>query len=300
MDSIREKFCQALRKWFEEEYAGDRTQLAAELGVSYEQICNILNGRRCGDETWRRKTAAYVGIPYEKMIGLDDLAVNGGNESENVAPSRSAELLPGWLRHFVPQLRYMDRAQREKLAAWLELEGLSPPSRGRMSPAGPMGGGRSGRSKTRRQTTEPARVHSLEAFRHRFPRLPNTRTAVAVHDGQVVLEVNQAMCELVGVARKDIIGTPVLDWLPPEDRESAARLISRPGVAPYEFRLLSRTGDALRVLVTMTRLASWRGRQVQVLSLRRAFGGALENPAAGNEANSLVLLGEAGCGRGVG
>ena len=133
-----------------------------------------------------------------------------------------------------------------------------------------MGKGRSGRSKTRNQTKELAKVHSLEAFRHRFPRLPNTRTAVAVHDGQVVLEVNQAMCELVGVARKDIIGTPVLDWLPPKDRELATRLISRPGVPPYEFRLLSRTGDALRVLVTMTRLASWRGRQVQVLSLRRA------------------------------
>lgn len=298
MDSIREKFCQALRKWFEEEYAGDRTQLAAELGVSYEQICNILNGRRCGDETWRRKTAAFAGIPYEKMIGLDDLAVNGGNESETVAPSRSAELLPGWLRHFVPQLRYMDRAQREKLAAWLELEGLSPPSRGRMSPAGLMGEGRSGRSKTRNQTTELAKVHSLEAFRHRFPRLPNTRTAVVVHDGQVVLEANQAMCGLVGVTRKKIIGTQVLDWVPPEDHESVTRRFSRPGVPPYEFRLLSPTRGVLRVRVTMMRLASWRGRQVQVLSLRQHS--SVEKPAAGNEANGLVLLGEAGCGREVG
>lgn len=285
MDSIREKFCQALRKWFEEEYAGDRTQLAAELGVSYEQICNILNGRRCGDETWRRKTAAFVGIPYEKMIGLDDLAVNGGNESETVAPSRSAELLPGWLRHFVPQLRYMDRAQREKLAAWLELEGLSPPSRGRMSPAGLMGKGRSGRSKTRNQTTELAKVHSLEAFRHRFPRLPNTRTAVAVHDGQVVLEANQAMCELIGVTRKKIIGTPVLDWVPPEDHESVTRRLSRPGVPPYEFKLLSPTHGALQMRVIMARLASWRGRQVQVLSLRQQD--SVEKPAAGNEAQKV-------------
>ena len=100
-----------------------------------------------------------------------------------------------------------------------------------------------------------------------------------------------------GSTRYDSGGTPV-DWVPPEDRESAARLPSRPGVPPYEFRLLSPTRGPLRVRVAMARLASWRGRQVQVLSLRQHD--SVEKPAGGNEANGLVLLGEAGCGREVG
>ncbi len=272
MESIREKFCQSLRRWFEEDYVGDRTELAAELGVSYEQICNILNGRRCGDETWRRKTAAYVGISYEQMIGLDDLADIGGNESETAAPSRSEDLLPGWLRPIVPQLRFMDRSQRDKLIAWLELEGLSPPARGRMSPAGPLGGDWAGRATTRRPTTEPARVHNLDAFRHQFPRLPNTRAAVAVHDGQVFLAVNAAMCALAGVSDKEIIGTPVLDWISADDFEFLQTRISGGDTSPCETNLISRDKDLLPVNITMVRLASWRGRQVRVVSLRQADG----------------------------
>lgn len=272
MDVIRETFCKSLRRWFEEEYVGDRSELAAELGVSYEQICNILNARRCGDETWRRKTAVYVGIPYEQMIGIDDLAVTGGNESEK-APSRSVELLPGWLRQILPQLRYLERPQRDKLNAWLEFEGIGPPSRGRMSPAGIMGGDRAGQSEKRRQTEELARVHRLDAFRHQFPRLPNTRAAVAVHDGQVMLAVNAAMCKLMGASDKEIIGTPVLDWLPPEDHESILTRISERDTSPYQTKVNSRDQGALPVKITMVRLANWRGSQVRVVSMRQASAG---------------------------
>jgi PAS domain S-box-containing protein len=282
MDVIREQFCKSLRRWFEEEYAGDRSQLAAELGVSYEQICNILNARRCGDETWRRKTAAYVGIPYEQMIGFNDRAVAGGNESETAAPSRSVELLPGWLRQILPQLRYLDRPQRDKLSAWLEFEGLGPPSRGRMSPAGPEGGDQAGRVQKRRQPTEPARVHSLEAFRHQFPRLPNTRAAVVVHDGQVILAANAAMCQLAGVADKEIIGTLLLDWLAPGDHQSILTRISRRDTSPYETKLLSRDQGELPVKVTMVRLANWRGSQVRVVSMRQLSGAARKKEPVAN------------------
>lgn len=274
MDSIREKFCQSLRKWFEEEFVGDRSQLAEDLGVSYEQICNILNGRRCGDESWRRKTASYVGIPYETMIGIDQTAENGGNESETAAPSRSSELLPGWLRHLVPQLRYLNRTQRDKLVAWLELEGLDPPSRGRMSPAGPLGGDRSGRVKTKRQTTEPARVHSLDAFRHQFPRLPNTSAPVMVHDGQVFLAVNAAMCELIGASEREIIGTKVIDWLPPREQKCFLTRVSRSDTSPCRSNIISREKGAVPMEITMVRITNWRGRQVRVVSLRRAEGDA--------------------------
>lgn len=281
MDVIRETFCRSLRRWFEEEYAGDRSQLAADLGVSYEQICNILNGRRCGDEAWRRKTAAYAGMPYEHMIGLNDQAVNGGNESESAAPSRSVELLPGWLRQILPQLRYLDRAQRDKLSAWLEFEGIGPPSRGRMSPAGPEGGDQAGRTQKKRRPTEPARVHRLEAFRHQFPRLPNTRTAVAVHDGQVFLAVNAAMCQLAGVSDKEIIGTPVLDWLAPADHQAIAARISQRDTSPYETCLISHGHGELPVKITMVRLANWRGSQVRVVSLRQARADAwLDEPSS--------------------
>jgi PAS domain S-box-containing protein len=287
MDVIRETFCRSLRRWFEEEYAGDRSQLAADLGVSYEQICNILNGRRCGDEAWRRKTAAYAGLTYEQMIGLNDSAVTGGNESESAAPSRSVELLPGWLRQILPQLRYLDRAQRDKLSAWLEFEGIGPPSRGRMSPAGPEGGDQAGQTKKRRQPTEPARVHRLEAFRHQFPRLPNTRAAVAVHDGQVFLAVNAAMCELAGVSDKEIIGTPVLDWLAPADHQAIATRISKRDTNPYETKLINRGQGELPVKITMVRLANWRGSQVRVVSLRQASGaGLLDAPRAGDMAKN--------------
>jgi len=294
MDSIRETFCQNLRRWFEEHYAGDRTQLAAELGVSYEQICNILNGRRCGDEAWRRRTAAYVGIAYEQMIGIIEPADSGGNESEN-APSRSAELLPGWLRQILPRLRYLDPPQRDKLSAWLELEGIGPPSRGRMSPAGNQGGNRAGREKNPRQTTEQARVHCLEAFRHQFPRLPNTRAAVAVHDGQVILAANAAMCALIGAPAKEIIGTPLLDWLHVGDHEAVTLRISRRDTAPCEFKLQNRSGATVPVKVTMVRLAKWRGHQVRVVSMRQC-GGELWRHGGLMEADAFNSAGSGGAG----
>jgi PAS domain S-box-containing protein len=143
--------------------------------------------------------------------------------------------------------------------------------------AGHLGGDRSGRVKTRKQTTEPARVHNLEAFRHQFPRLPNTSAPVLVHDGQVILAVNPAMCRLLGARDKEIIGTKVIDWLPPQDQQSFLTRVSRSDTSPCQFNIISREKGELPIEISMVRISNWRGGQVRVVSLRRAGAAARQD-----------------------
>ena len=71
MKPIQEKFCKALKSWFDNQKNLDVNGLAEMLKGSQGYISNVLNNRRCGDEQWRRNVAQKIGLPYEYMIGIE-------------------------------------------------------------------------------------------------------------------------------------------------------------------------------------------------------------------------------------
>lgn len=69
MEKVEEKFCAYFKWWVDSKYTGTKTDLAELLCISPQQLSNVLAGRRCGDETWRRTVATKLGLVYEEMIG---------------------------------------------------------------------------------------------------------------------------------------------------------------------------------------------------------------------------------------
>ncbi len=69
MDTLRQNFCAYLKKWKESNYKGTVSDLAKELEVSQGQMSNILAGRKCPNEQWRRFVAKKIETPYQEMIG---------------------------------------------------------------------------------------------------------------------------------------------------------------------------------------------------------------------------------------
>jgi predicted transcriptional regulator len=70
MKTIEKNFCKNLKKWVDKHSKTTRAELGKNFGVSQGYISNILAGRNCGDETWRRMVSKYIGIDYDTMIGV--------------------------------------------------------------------------------------------------------------------------------------------------------------------------------------------------------------------------------------
>ncbi len=70
MGELEINFCKALFEWKRDNFPGTQAELGEFLGVSQSQVAKLLSGSRAGNETWRRKVAKKIGIPYEVMIGL--------------------------------------------------------------------------------------------------------------------------------------------------------------------------------------------------------------------------------------
>jgi len=72
MDILKQNFCAHLKKWKDDVYKGTVGDLAKELKVSQGQMSNILAGRKCPNEVWRRFVAEKIGVPYQNMIGINE------------------------------------------------------------------------------------------------------------------------------------------------------------------------------------------------------------------------------------
>jgi len=74
IDDIKISFCENLKKWFDTKFEIDEkartNKLAKFLNISQGYASNILAGRNCGDESWRRFVAQKIGIDYDTMIGI--------------------------------------------------------------------------------------------------------------------------------------------------------------------------------------------------------------------------------------
>jgi predicted transcriptional regulator len=71
MKTIQKNFCNALKKWVNRNFKGNQKELGKFFNVSQGYISNVMAGRRCGDETWRRFVAAKIGMDYDAMIGIE-------------------------------------------------------------------------------------------------------------------------------------------------------------------------------------------------------------------------------------
>lgn len=83
LDDINEKFRKKLKLWVDSfpEEKGKITKLAKSFGKTQGHFSNILEGRRGTTETWRRKVAERIGIPYDEMI-----EINGTSKMQLVKP----------------------------------------------------------------------------------------------------------------------------------------------------------------------------------------------------------------------
>ena len=75
---IQKKFCESLKVWFDSKNLKVKDLVAKINKGSQPYISNVLRGERCGNEVWRRMVADKIGLPYNRMIGIED---------ENTLPS---------------------------------------------------------------------------------------------------------------------------------------------------------------------------------------------------------------------
>jgi len=80
MDKIQKNFCKALKKYkdLHYNYRGGVNDLAEKLNLTQGHFSNVLAGRKCPGELWRREVAEKIGMNYDDMIGIK----NG--ESKNI------------------------------------------------------------------------------------------------------------------------------------------------------------------------------------------------------------------------
>jgi len=71
MGLLEDNFCDALSDWKAKNFTGTQADLGELFGVTQAQINRVLNKKRAGDEGWRRMVANKIGIPYDKMIGIN-------------------------------------------------------------------------------------------------------------------------------------------------------------------------------------------------------------------------------------
>jgi len=93
--------------------------------------------------------------------------------------------------------------------------------------------------------------------------------AIMIHDGGVIVDVNQALCELSGYAWHELVGRSGFDLLVPEDRERVYRNLLREYDRPYEVHATRRDGTRAPIEVR-GRSFSYRGRILRVVALRDA------------------------------
>ncbi|WP_201765626.1 hypothetical protein [Desulfotignum phosphitoxidans] len=70
-EKIKINFCNSLKIWVDSNFKGTQHELGKFFNVSQGYISNVLAGRRCGDETWRRFVAAKIGMDYDAMVGIE-------------------------------------------------------------------------------------------------------------------------------------------------------------------------------------------------------------------------------------
>ncbi len=91
--------------------------------------------------------------------------------------------------------------------------------------------------------------------------------AVMVHDGGRIVDVNHALCELVGYSWHELIGRDGFQLIAPEDREGVYRMLLTEYERPREVTGLRRDGSRVPLEVR-ARSFPYRGQILSVVALR--------------------------------
>jgi PAS domain S-box-containing protein len=91
--------------------------------------------------------------------------------------------------------------------------------------------------------------------------------AVMVHDGGRIVDVNHALCELVGYSWHELIGRDGFQLIAPEDREAVYRMLLTEYERPREVTGLRRDGSRVPLEVR-ARSFPYRGQILSVVALR--------------------------------
>ncbi|MEZ4335308.1 MAG: PAS domain S-box protein [Sandaracinaceae bacterium] len=91
--------------------------------------------------------------------------------------------------------------------------------------------------------------------------------AVVVLDGPTIVWCNQAMAELVGVPREDLIGRSGLDFATDDDRDRVVEAIQQARAEPYQITVVRADGARRRVEVR-GRTTHVQGKPLRVTALR--------------------------------
>jgi len=119
-----------------------------------------------------------------------------------------------------------------------------------------------------------------EALRERLQRCRNFFETAAVGmycsklDGSAVLEANQALCELLGCTRKEILSEPATtNWSDPKNREEMINQFNKDGIVTnYEADLITKRGEIRRCLVSAKPYPQegyWEGTIVDITERKR-------------------------------
>ncbi|MBF0171108.1 MAG: response regulator [Nitrospinae bacterium] len=111
-------------------------------------------------------------------------------------------------------------------------------------------------------------VAEAEGARERFEILARaTAEGVLIHRDGIVLDVNDKICEIVGVPPKTMVGAHVSAFIAPEYREEVGRRLASSADEPYEIELLL-PGDRRIPVEVEGRTVPYNGGNARVVALR--------------------------------
>ncbi len=108
----------------------------------------------------------------------------------------------------------------------------------------------------------------LRQEKERFQSLTDaTFEGILIHDGTQVLDVNQALLQLSGYQRSELLGRNVLELITPPFRDSVAKHISNGHDHPYEAEGLTKDDTVIPIEI-QARPFPYQGHTVRVASIR--------------------------------
>jgi PAS domain S-box-containing protein len=94
-----------------------------------------------------------------------------------------------------------------------------------------------------------------------------TFEGIMISDGGVVLEANQALAEMFGCERSELIGRDLVDRAAPESRVVIREKIQNKNDKPYEVKGIRKDGSVIDTEVVAT-VCRYRGKEARVVALR--------------------------------
>lgn len=117
---------------------------------------------------------------------------------------------------------------------------------------------------TQRRKTAQALRESEERFRS----LANATTeGVVIHENGRIVELNQAMAQMLGYEVEELIGRNIVDTVPPEGKQLVAQNLEQAAAEPYETVFWHKDGSELMVEVC-GKAIPYLGRPMRVVTVR--------------------------------